>query len=780
MADRQTRQLRLILIYLLIAAPFILLGAARSLQSNANSPLDWVPATFAPRAEYDAFCRAFGPGDTVVASWDGCTLDEPKLDALCHELRQSPSFRSGETWLFERVVSGREVLENLTAGPAPVAAGEVSRRFRGSLIGPDGRTTCVVITLTATGLRQRERLVASIQDEIERTCGVARSAQHLAGPVIDGLSVDVASRTALDRLGLPSALVVLVAACVCLRSVRAGLFVFGLSVFCQAATLALLHFSGETMSALLIVLPPLIQVLAVAGGIHLANYYFDAVPSHGVQGASAEAVRRGWLPCLLSSGTTVVGMASLMASQLLPIRSFGAYSAAGLTLTTVLLLTMLPALLATWPPRRRPVASGIPEDAAPRSGAIWAPLTEFLSRYHLEAVAVAVLLMAGCGLGLRHLTTSVRIQTLFAADSRIIQDYAWLEQHIGPLVPIEVVVSCDENCRLALRERLLLLWKLAQAASRDKAVGGTLSAVELLPAFPDPGSLPPGAYEPLVAEILEASRPGFIQSARLHMEGSQEQWRLTVYVSSLSNIDYGQFLVRLQQRLDPVLREALGTAATGVSTHYTGIMPLVHEIQRQLMRNLFQSFLSALAVIVLVMIVAQAGVAAGLVAMIPNVFPSLIVFGLWGWTHASLDIGTVMTASIALGMAIDDTLHYLTFFQRGLALGRNRRDCVLWSYQHCGPAMFQTSLICGLGLSLFWVSDFLPTSRFAGMMVALITLALIGDLVLLPTLLLGPLGRLFLPSQEAIESAPPQSSIRGRTPVRRREECPVACADAGG
>ena len=125
-----------------------------------------------------------------------------------------------------------------------------------------------------------------------------------------------------------------------------------------------------------------------------------------------------------------------------------------------------------------------------------------------------------------------------------------------------------------------------------------------------------------------------------------------------------------------------------------------------------------------------------------------------------MDIGTVMTASIALGMAIDDTLHYLTFFQRGLSQGMNRRDCVLWSYQHCGAAMFQTSLVCGLGLSLFGISDFLPTSRFAWMMVVLIALALLGDLVLLPALLLGPLGRLFLPSGEA-EAAeePPLAGI---------------------
>ena len=548
----------------------------------------------------------------------------------------------------------------------------------------------------------------------------------------------------------------LVAACVCLRSFRAGLFVFGLSVFCQAATLALLHFCGETMSALLIVLPPLIQVLAVAGGIHLANYYFDAVPTHGVRGASAEAVRQGWLPCILSSGTTVIGMASLMVSQLLPIRSFGAYSAAGLTLTTVLLLTMLPALLATWPPRRRSVPTATQDGVDHRSGGIWTWLAALLSRYHAETVVVAVVLMVGCGLGIRHLTTSVRIQTLFASDSRIIQDYAWLEKHLGPLVPIEVVVTCDQDCQLALRDRLLLLWKLGCAASEEKEVGCTLSAIQLLPAFPKPGTLPPAAYGPVVAQLLEASRRSFVESARLHVEGSREQWRLTVYVRLSAISTTANSCPGCSSGWIPCCTMRSETTRRAFRRVTPGIMPLVHEIQRQLMSNLFQSFLSALAVIVLVMIVAQAGIRAGLVAMIPNVFPALIVFGLRGWSRAPMDIGTVMTASIALGMAIDDTLHYLTFFQRGLSQGMNRRDCVLWSYQHCGAAMFQTSLVCGLGLALFGISDFLPTSRFAWMMVVLIALALLGDLVLLPALLLGPLGRLFLPSGEAEAAEEPR------------------------
>ena len=172
-------------------------------------------------------------------------------------------------------------------------------------------------------------------------------------------------------------------------------------------------------------------------------------------------------------------------------------------------------------------------------------------------------------------------------------------------------------------------------------------------------------------------------------------------------------------------------------------MPLVQAIQQQLLTDLLTSFLAALVIITLVMTVVQAGVLSGLTAMVANVFPIMIMFGVLGWAEIPLDIGSVMTASIALGIAVDDTLHYLTFFRRGLQAGMNRQNAVTYAYQHCGAAMTQTSLSCGLGLLVFAFSDFVPTCRFAWMMAILLGLALAGDLIVMPSLLLSPVGRLF-------------------------------------
>ena len=128
--------------------------------------------------------------------------------------------------------------------------------------------------------------------------------------------------------------------------------------------------------------------------------------------------------------------------------------------------------------------------------------------------------------------------------------------------------------------------------------------------------------------------------------------------------------------------------------------------------------------------------------MIPNVFPITLYFGWLGWRGHPIDIGVVMTASVALGIAVDDTLHFLTFYRRALRDTPSRQEAATHALRHCGPAMIQTSLCCGLGLLVFSLSDFLPTSRFATSMATLLGLALAGDLVVLPALLMSPLGRL--------------------------------------
>ena len=744
----RTRQFRLLMVYAVCSLPLIVYGAVQAMQTNANSPLDWVPEDFPPRAVYAQSVAKFGAGDVVVASWPGCTIGAQQLDELMRKLRDDRSFRSrtGQRY-FERVTSGRELAAALTGGPRPISRDDAVRRLEGSFVGPDGLQTCVVIGFTAAALKHRGELVNRIQACIQQVCRVSRAEQHLAGPVIDGLSVDRAGRASLDQLAVPSAVLVTVLACVCLGSLRAGLTVAGLSLFCQAMTLALVHFSGQSMSALLSVLPPLVQVLAVAGGVHLTSYYFDSLEHHGPRDAAREAVRQGWLPCLLSAGTTALGTGSLISSRLSPIRSFGMFASAGVVLTAALLLLMVPAVWAEWPPQGTRCHQESDHRRWTFRNRLAFGLSRLVSRFHNWILVAAVLVMAVSGWLLQDLRTSVRIQTLFPAGSRILRDCHWIEKHVGPLVPVDLIVSWPADSTYPLPSRMQKLWEIQQKIDGLQETGRSLSAVQFVPAVPSRNQLPPEVFRRTVLQLLESSRSAFADAGLLAVRGDREYWRITARLSALSTVDYSRFLNRLTAVVTPGI--SVEDRQAGIQVEYTGIMPLVHEIQRQLMRDLLCSFLGALVLITAMMTLSQGGVVAGLLAMMPNLFPLLLLFGTLGFGEVPLDIGTVMTASVALGVSVDDTLHFLTFFQKGLLSGQSRREAVHFALRHCGTAMIQTSLICGLGLLVFGLADFIPTSRFAWMTASLIAAALLADLVLLPSLLLSPLGSWFHPGAPA-------------------------------
>jgi predicted RND superfamily exporter protein len=134
---------------------------------------------------------------------------------------------------------------------------------------------------------------------------------------------------------------------------------------------------------------------------------------------------------------------------------------------------------------------------------------------------------------------------------------------------------------------------------------------------------------------------------------------------------------------------------------------------------------------------------AGAILLIPSVFPVVIVFGLMGWLGVTIDVGTIMTPTVALGVSVDDVVHFLIWYRRGLSEGKTRRNAIMLAYEGCARAMYQSWSVLGLGLAVFALSSFVPTQRFGAMMFCLLTAALVGNLLMLPTVLASPVSSLF-------------------------------------
>ncbi len=738
------------LVLLAAAGPWVSRAAIEMLGVESTTPIEWVPESFPARQAYKRFTQEFGSSDVVVASWPGCTLDSAAVPRFIEAATgpQAPRDEAGRLW-FESTVAGREVVERLTAPPLSLTRQEAVARLEGVLVGPDGQQTCVILGFTPEGLTDRRRAVHWIRNTLLAIATPVADDIHLAGPVIDNVAVDAASEESLRVYGGPAAVIVFALTWFALRSFRYAAVVFLLSLGCVGLCFASLQAWGDRMNPVLIVMPLLVLTLGVSGGIHLVNYLVEEYRRGPARGAAWRAVRVGWVPCSLSAGTTALGLASLVVSELEPIRVFGFHAAVGVVGTLVVLFLVLPGIFARWPIRKR-----VDHDHDARLARPWAT---FVIRHAGWLTAAAMLTLAVAAAGVPGIRTSVAIDTLFTPESRVIRDYAWLEREIGPLVPVEVAVRFTDETAIRPAERLDIVRGVAAALGELPEVTSVMSAAVFVPNLPEAWGLRAVAQKAILARRLESSLAQ-LSDMRLirEVEGGQ-LWRVTARTSVLEGLDYGDFLEQVRGVVEPVVA-AHGGQERGVAADFTGAMPLINAIQKTLLHDLFTSFLAACCVIALVTMVVERGIVPGLVAMVPNVFPMVLLFGGLGWARAALDVGSVMTASVALGMAVDGTFHFLTFFRHGLvsvtgggARPAGRQAAVQAAFQHAAAALLQSGLVCGVGILAFAASPFAPTRRFAWMLSLLVAMAIVGDLLVLPALLSTRLGRWFRPIRSSLE-----------------------------
>jgi uncharacterized protein len=637
-------------------------------------------------------------------------------------------------------------------------------------------------------------------------CGLTSDQVYLGGPPVDNVAIDEEGERTLIRLAGLSALLGLLLSWWSLRSVRLTIIVFACGILSAAAGLASIWVTGAKTDAIILSMPALVYVLAISGAIHLINYYRHVVDSVGAEAAPGTAIAMGYKPAVLCSVTTALGLLSLCTSDLVPIRKFGFYSAIGVLQILGILFLFLPAALYYWPPRNRISKKPNPgrDDAKetvvaadrPNGPTFWDHLGHWIVKHHYFVVGVFLVTLVGFTIGLRHYRTSIDLMKLFHPKARIIQDYRWLEANIGRLVPVEVVISFSPAAILppgtptpasddpdsnhpgqgwSLMDRLEILAEVQRTMTKTfgepgaGVIGPAMSALTFIPPLPrDNHGIGSIVRHNVMERRLESAYDSLLQSGYLTIDkrNGRELWRISLRVAAFEDVDYGVFTDSLKSAIDPVVARhrisesetATGDAAddaTGrtdepdIKAVYTGVVPIVYKAQTALLKSLVTSTIWSFMTITPLLMFVSRGFLAGLVAMIPNVLPVVVVFGGLSWLGWAIDIGSMMAASIALGVAVDDTIHYLTWYRASLNHDGDRKNAILSAYHHCATPTMQATIINGLGLSVFTISTFAPTRQFGLLMLVILFAGAVAELLLLPAILAGPLGRVFKPKVQS-------------------------------
>lgn len=925
----------------LVLIPFCFFCAGRAVQSNVNRVEDWLPRSYEATQNLAWFRKYFASDQFIIISWQGCQLglnenqtqDDPRIERLARLLvppqDESPDQDLGPTSLdvseqdklarqkyFKSVVSGRHLLDRLTSPPLSLPTPAAVGRLKGSMIGPDGKQTCLIVTLHKEALSELKLVLGSGQQRIFREnippgillrfiekSGISLSDVHLGGPPVDNSAIDEEGERTLIRLAGLSGLLGLGLAWWSLRSILLTLIVFFCGVMSAAASLAIVYLTGQNLDAILMSMPSLVYVLAISGAVHLINYYREAIQTGGLYGSAEKAVRQAWKPAFLCAVTTAIGLLSLSVSELVPIRKFGVYSAAGVMGLTMIVYFFLPAALQLSGLGKRWLNNNDVEHTDDSSqaglskgGRLGEKIATFIVCNYRLVGALCVAVTVGIGLGLGKTESSIDLLKLFDSRAKILQDYRWLEANLGKLVPLEIVVRFPrDTLREGKSEESKLNWEALGFVERletvvriqsliDKKfgsagsdlVGRSLSAASFLPSM---RSAAKGSFALAQRKAVDArlnkSRQELSDAGFLKMEADgSELWRISLRVAAFRDVDYGQFVKDLEKITQPllqayttradVLRELTKAAPTNspvgkqvllwsyceqaqsdplcletfqivlqrllednrcevklltedprtlplsrlgalnkldtvvvsgdftdidlrlirsvvsdtidarlhhptsqprpfsgqmemperkLSAVYTGVVPIVYQAQRALLNSLVESTWWSFLTITPIMMLVSRSFFAGALAMIPNAVPVLLIFGGMGWLEVSVDIGSMMTASIALGVAVDDTIHFLARYREELDHNPDRRSAIVSTYSHCAIPTLQAALISGLGLSVFAFSTFTPTQRFGWLMLCILLAGVVSELILLPALLASPLGKVFATRQHPKEAA---------------------------
>jgi hypothetical protein len=310
------------------------------------------------------------------------------------------------------------------------------------------------------------------------------------------------------------------------------------------------------------------------------------------------------------------------------------------------------------------------------------------------------------------------------------------------------VIRVDRDHPLPAWDRMLLTQAVEQAIRQNPTINASYSAATFRPATFSGSGLTVHVGNREIRNRWEQSQDQLIAAKLMARSDREEFWRISLRINAMNELDYGVLLKTIEDTVDEqlqVINDKLAERGSpSVSAVITGSVPMIYIAQHQVMSDLINSFIMAFVMISVVMMIVTQGFWAGLISMIPNIFPPVVVFGALAWSGVKIEIGSVMTASVALGIAVDDTIHFLAWYRRGLEEGLPVSGAVRYSFQHCAKSMVDSTLICGLGMAPFMFSDFMPTVRFARLMAILLGVALLGDLLLLPALLMSPLGIPFL------------------------------------
>ena len=516
-------------------------------------------------------------------------------------------------------------------------------------------------------------------------------------------------------------------------------------ILSMLTALGLLGLTGTKLTIVMQILPSILITVGIGYSVHLLVIYYRHLREHGDEGdAIAFAMGHSGLAILITSLTTAGGLLSFVPVKVAPVSDLGLYGAAGIMLCVFFTLVLLPALLSVLPEVKSAVVEEklhFQEKSQTRISFVDRALKScgnFAVNHPWKVIVVSTLIALISLFGATQLRFSHNPVAWLPDNHSLRNATDAINDHMKGSASIELVVERDEEDAVKdpeFMKRLDEFNRFSEGTSHNKiVVGKSSSVVDVVKEINQVLNEDREEYyrvsmdRRMIAQELLLFENGGTDDLENLVNTPYSKARVTLKTTWVDANQYSGLLSKIERKIEDMFGKEKSYVVTG-------LIPIMVKTITFLMEGMLISYLIAAVVITLMMIILLADFRLGLWSMIPNFFPVLVGLGVMGMLDLPLDAMSILVGSIAIGVAVDDTVHFMHNFRRYQYIHQDIHLAVEKTLTSTGRAMLLTTVVLSAGFFIFTLSSMNNLISFGLITGLAIIIALLGDILLAPAMM---------------------------------------------
>ena len=602
----------------------------------------------------------------------------------------------------------------------------------GQLVAEDGHVAALVIDFIL--FEPEEPAWAEISDYLGGVLDEARAAHpdlsyFLTGNVILNQTFADAGRDAESLIPVVFFVVMTIAALL-LRSAYAAAAVGVVVVFVVLTAVGVAGWFHTMLTPISASVPIIVMAVGVAHSIHIVTTA-QAGMREGLErnAALSASLRENMYPVFLTSATTAIGFLSLNTSNSPPFHVLGNLVALGVLFTFIYSVTLLPALLSVLP-------LGAPRSRAGRAG-FFERLGDFVVARRKPVLWFGILVVVALASGLPRNEASDNWLHHFDERYAFRTDTEFIVENLTGLDRLDYSLSSGTEGGITDPEYLRKVdafadWYRTQPEVRHvQAFPDIMKRVNKNLHGDDPAFYRIPEESDLAAQLLllyEFSLP-FGADLNDRIDIAKSATRMTVALDDTSTKDHLDIDARAQAWFQ--------ANAPDLASPASGFTMISAHLSDRNVESMLRGTILATGLISLILLLVFRNIRVGLICLVPNFVPAAMTFGLWGYLSGVIGLGASVVVAVAIGIIVDDTIHFVSKYLSGRRQGLTPPDAVRATFRAVGPALWATTAILAAGFLVFASSGYEPSWTLGVLVAITISFALVADLLLLPALLMA-------------------------------------------